>query len=89
MGDKFFPRSIKPLTNKTYSMSRGSNVLETPVQGGIARQALNYSTEPVPFILNFILSDNGYAALLNFYDVVINHGANSFKMMLDSGTGIV
>ena len=89
MGDKWFPRSIKPLTNKTYSMSRGSNVLATAVQGGNARQALRYSLEPVPFILNFTLSDLGYSSLLNFYDVAINHGANSFKMNLDSGTGIV
>jgi hypothetical protein len=69
-------------------MSRGSNVFQTPTQGGVARQALKYTLEPVPFILNFSLSDNGYAALLNFYDAVINHGANSFKMNLDSGTGI-
>jgi hypothetical protein len=89
MGDKFFPRSIKPLTSKTYSMSRGSNVFQTPTQGGIARQALKFTLEPVPFSLNFILSDNAYAALLNFYDVAINHGANSFKMNLDSGTGIL
>lgn len=89
MGDKWFPRSIKPLINKTYSMSRGSNVAATPVQGGLPRQALRYTLEPVPFILNFALSDNGYAALLNFYDIAINHGANSFKMNLDSGTGVV
>ena len=88
MSDLWFPRSIKPLTSKTYSMSRGSNVLATAVQGGIARQALKYTLEPVPFNLNFIVSPNGYAALLNFYDVAINHGANSFKMNLDSGTGI-
>lgn len=89
MSDYWFPQNIKPLTNKTYSMARGSNVREQAVQGGIARQSLKYTLEPVPFQLNFILSNNGYAALLNFYDVVINHGANSFKMNLDSGTGVV
>ena len=89
MGDKWFPRTIKPLTNKTYSMSRGGNVIETPVAGGIARQALNYSTEPVPFSLNFIMSNLQYKVFLNFYDVAIDHGANSFKMNLDSGQGIV
>ena len=88
MGDKWFPRSIKPLTSKTYSMSRGSNVQAQAVQGGVARQALKYTLEPVPFILNFVVSDLGYNALLNFYDVGIDHGANSFKMNLDSGTGI-
>lgn len=89
MSDFYFPRSIKPLTNKTYSMSRGSNVLESPVQGGLARQSLRYTLEPVPFTLNFIMCDMAYQAFLQFYDITINHGANSFKMMLDSGTGIV
>jgi hypothetical protein len=89
MSDALWPQSIKPLTSKNYSMARGSNVLGTPVQGGLARQALNYTLEPVPFSLNFLLTDNGYAALINFYDVTLNHGANSFKMNLDSGTGIV
>ena len=89
MSNFWWPQSIKPLTNKTYAMSRGSNVQGTQVQGGLARQALKYSLEPVPFTLNFILSDNAYRALLQFYDITLNHGANSFKMMLDSGTGIV
>ena len=70
-------------------MSRGSNVQQTPVQGGIARQALKYTLEPVPIILNFSLSDLAYQVLLYFYDIKLNHGANSFKMNLDSGTGIV
>ena len=89
MSDATWPATIKPLTNKNYSLARGSNVLSTAVQGGLARQALNYTLEPVPFSLNFLLTDMGYAALLNFYDVTINHGANSFSMLLDSGTGIV
>jgi len=88
MGDFYFPRPIKPLTNKTYSMSRGANVFQTPTQGGVARQALKHTLEPVPFSLNFILSDFQYKILLQFYDITINHGANSFKMNLDSGTGI-
>lgn len=70
-------------------MSRGSNVFQTPTQGGIPRTALKYTLEPVPFVLNFIISDLAYQVLLQFYDITINHGANSFKMNLDSGTGIV
>ena len=70
-------------------MSRGSNVASSAVQGGVSRQSLKYTLEPVPFTLNFILTDLGYKALLQFYDITINHGTNSFKMMLDSGTGIV
>jgi hypothetical protein len=69
-------------------MSRGSNVFQVPAQGGVARQSLKYTLEPVPFSLNFILSDYQYKILLQFYDITINHGANSFKMDLDSGTGI-
>lgn len=88
MSDFWWPRSIRPLTNKTYSMSRGSNVFQTPTQGGVARQALKYSLEPVPLVLSFILSDFQYKIVLQFYDITINHGANSFKMNLDSGTGI-
>ncbi len=88
MGDFWFPRPIKPITNKTYSMSRGSNVFQAPAQGGVARQALKYTLEPVPFSLNFILDDFQYKILLQFYDITLNHGANSFKMNLDSGTGI-
>ena len=38
--------------------------------------------------MNFVLSDLQYQVCLNFYDAKINHGANSFKMKLDSGNGI-
>lgn len=88
MTDKWFPRSIKPLTNKTYAMSRGANIKQTPVQGGIARQSLRSRREAVPFQLSFSLDCVGYKALLQFYDIVINHGSDTFKMMLDSGTGV-
>ena len=89
MGDKWWPRTIKPLTSKNYSTSRGGNIAESNVAGGLPRIGLDQTLESPLFNLNFILSDNAYRALLNFYDAGINHGANSFKMMLDSGTGIV
>ena len=89
MSDFWFPRTIKPLTNKSYSTSRGGNVLQTNVQGGLPRIALDVTLESPVFQLNFILSNLGYQSLLNFYDVSLNHGANSFKMNLDSGSGIV
>ena len=88
MGDSVWPPTIKPLTSKTYATSRGSNVLNTPVSGGLPRIALDATLESPPFTLNFILSDLGYQAILNYYDVTLNHGANSFKMQLDSGQGI-
>lgn len=89
MGDKWFPNGIRPLVNKTYAISRGSNVLESKVDGGMPRFNLDRTLEPVPFTLNFVMSDLQHSVFLSFYDGVINHGADSFKMMLDSGTGIV
>ena len=89
MGDKWFPQTIKPLVNKTYSFSRGTNVLQTKVDAGMPRFNLDRTFEPVPFTLNFLMSNLKFQVFLSFYDRVINHGGNSFKMNLDSGTGIV
>ena len=89
MGDKSFPASIKPLINKAYSFGRGTNVLQTKVDGGMPRFNLDRTLEPVPFILNFIMSNLKHQVFMSFYDGVINHGGDSFKMNLDSGTGIV
>ena len=88
MGDKWFPSSIKPLVNKTYSLSRGTNVMQSKVDGGMPRFNLDRTLEPVPFTLNFVMSDFHYGVFLSFYDGAINHGGDSFKMNLDSGTGI-
>ena len=89
MSDLWFPRLIVPLTNKTYAMSRGGNVLATRVQGGLPRQRKRYSYDNVPFTLNFSMTDYLYTVFLQFYDHAIDGGGNSFKMNLDSGTGIV
>lgn len=89
MSDFWFPRQIVPLTNKTYAMARGGNILSTRVQGGLPRQRRQYSYDNVPFTLNFSMSDYDYQVFLQFYDHVIDGGASSFKMMLNSGTGIV
>jgi|LGOV01.1.fsa_nt_gb hypothetical protein len=88
MSDEVWPPTIKPLLNKSYTTSRGSNIVNIDVAGGVPRIGLNLSIEAVPFQLNFTLSDNGYKALSYFYDWRINHGADSFKMQLDSGNGI-
>lgn len=87
MSDNLFPTHLKPLVNKSYSMSRGSNVFSDR-SNYLPRQSLKYTLEPVPFSLTFLFSDAQYLEFLQFYDITINHGANSFKMMLDSGTGI-
>ena len=88
MSDFYWPVQIKPLINKNYSTSRGSNVLSTPLTGGVPIVGLDTTLESPPFSLNFILDNLRYQVLLNFYDVVLNHGANSFLMNLDSGNGI-
>lgn len=87
MSDKWFPRTIKPLTSKPYSFSRGKNLTSTEV-GGMPRIALDRTIEEVYFKLNFLVSDTSMMILLNFYDVAINHGEYSFKMNLDGGMGI-
>lgn len=88
MSDAVWPSNIKPLTNRNYATSRGGNVLDTPVAGGLPRINLNNTLESPVFQLNFSLSRIGFQVIMNFYDVAINHGANSFKMNLDSGNGI-
>lgn len=88
MSDFYWPKQIKPLINKNYSTSRGANVLATPLTGGLPMVALDTTLESPPFNLNFVLSNLRMQVLLNFYDVALNHGANSFLMDLDSGNGV-
>ena len=88
MSDIWFPNAIKPLTSRNYSYGRGSNVVATPVGGGLPRMGLDLTLESPVFSLNFIMSDLDKQNFNYFYDVLINHGANSFKMNLDSGNGI-
>lgn len=88
MGDKAFPSAIKPLTSKSYTTKRGSNVAASPVGGGLPRIGLDKTIESPEFNLNFILSQLQMQVLMSFYDGAINHGANSFTMNLDSGNGI-
>ena len=88
MGDFTWPTNIKPLVNRNYSTERGSNLVSTPLSGGVPLVSLDTTLESPPFRLNFILDDLKYQVLLNFYDAVLNHGANSFKMNLDSGNGV-
>jgi hypothetical protein len=88
MADVSWPSAIKPLTNKNYSTSRGSNALASPVAGGLPRFGLDKTLESPVFNLNFSLSNLQYQVLLHFYDMQLNHGVNSFNMQLDSGQGL-
>lgn len=88
MSDQQWPPSIKPLTNNNYSFGRGANVVASAVVGGLPRQNLDTTLDAPEFKLNFLLSALGHQVVNQFYDAVINHGANSFKMLLDSGNGV-
>lgn len=88
MGDVAFPARLKPIVNRGYDFKRGGNVSQTSVAGGLARSALKFSREPVPFNINLLVSSLGQQAFWDWYDSGINHGANTFPMMLDSGNGL-
>ena len=88
MGTVAIPANIKPIVNRGYGFSRGSNVKGADVQGGLARNSLQYTIEPVPFNVNFLVSALGNQAFWDWYDSGINHGANTFPMDLDSGNGL-
>lgn len=88
MSDAIWPSAIKPLTNKSYSTKRGGNVIASPVGGGLPRIGLDTTLESPEFNLNFSLNNLQMQVIMIFYDTIINHGANSFSMQLDSGNGI-
>lgn len=88
MSDSTFPATIKPLTNRNYSYSRGSNIVQVKQNGGLPVTALDNTIESPVFKLNFLLTESDFLLLMNFYDTDINHGANSFSMQLNGGQGI-
>lgn len=82
-----FPASLKPIVNKGYSSTRGSNVFRSQVTGGLPRQGRDVYYEAVPFNITLITSALGRQAFLSFLNN-IHGGADSFVMPLDSGLGI-
>lgn len=87
MSDLYFPASLKPITNKGYSSTRGSNIFRNEVTGGLPRQGRDIYFEAVPFSITLITSSLGRQAFLSFLNN-IHGGADSFNMYLDSGLGI-
>lgn len=87
MSDIRFPMSLKPIVNRGYSQSRGSNIWRNPVQGGAPRQGRDTYFEPVPIQVSLLVSSLGRQAFLSFLNN-IHGGADSFIMALDSGMGI-
>lgn len=87
MSDKRFPASLKPIVSKGYSYTRGSNIWRNTVAGGVPRQGRDTFFEPVPFSVTLVMSALGNQAFQSFLNI-INGGADSFVMALDSGLGI-
>lgn len=87
MSDLFFPASLKPVVNKGYSSTRGSNIFRNEVTGGLPRQGRDVYFEAVPFSVTLVTSGLGRQAFLSFLNN-IHGGADSFNMYLDSGLGI-
>lgn len=82
-----FPSSLKPIVNRGYSQTRGSNIWRNTVQGGMPRQGRDTYFEPVPIQVSLLVSSLGRQAFLSFLNN-IHGGADSFIMALDSGMGV-
>lgn len=87
MSDLYFPASLKPIVNKGYSYTRGSNVFRSAVTGGLPRQGRDNYFEPIPFSVTLVTSALGNQAFQSFLNN-IHGGADTFNMYLDSGLGI-
>lgn len=87
MSNLQFPKTLKPIINKGYSQTRGSNIWRSTVQGGQIRQGRDYFYEPVPIGITLVVSQLGRLAFYSFL-AQIDGGASSFQMDLDSGNGI-
>lgn len=87
MGDLFFPRSLKPVVSKGYSMTRRNNVWSVDLAGGGVRQGRDTYYDVFPISVTLITSAMGRQAFLAFLEKV-DGGASSFWMAHDFGMGI-
>lgn len=87
MGDLFFPRSLKPVVSKGYSMTRRNNVWSVDLAGGGVRQGRDTYYDVFPISVTLITSAMGRQAFLSFLEKV-DGGASSFWMAHDFGMGI-
>lgn len=85
MGDSRIPSFAVPLA-KGYRYQRGSNLIGTPVQGGIFRAELDYLLESVEIGVVFPFTNIQKAGFFDWFDSTINHGANSFVIPLETDT---
>lgn len=87
MSNHRFPSTLKPIVNKGYSYTRGSNIFRSSVSGGVPRQGRDTYFEPIPFSVTLVVSALGNQVFQSFLNN-ISGGADSFVMALDSGLGV-
>lgn len=87
MSDLYFPRSLKPIVSKGYSMTRRNNVWSVDLAGGGVRQGRDTYYDVFPISVTLITSAMGRQAFLSFLEKV-DGGASSFWMANDFGMGI-
>ena len=87
MTDLYFPRSLKPVVSKGYSMTRRNNVWSVDLAGGGVRQGRDTYYDVFPVSVTLITSAMGRQAFLSFLEKV-DGGASSFWMAHDFGMGI-
>lgn len=87
MTDLYFPRSLKPVVSKGYSMTRRNNVWSVDLAGGGVRQGRDTYYDVFPISVTLITSAMGRQAFLSFLEKV-DGGASSFWMAHDFGMGI-
>ena len=87
MSDIRFPKSLKPIVNKGYSQTRGSNIWRSQVSGGLPRQGRDTYYEPVPIAVTLITTALGRQVFWAFI-ASINGGASTFLMDHDTGQGV-
>lgn len=87
MTDLYFPRSLKPIVSKGYSMTRRNNVWSVDLAGGGVRQGRDTYYDVFPVSVTLITSALGRQTFLAFLEKV-DGGASSFWMAHDFGMGI-
>lgn len=85
MGESSIPNFVIPLA-QGFRFNRGTNIVSTPVAGGLFRTVLDYSLEAVEINVVFAFTNIEKAAFFDWYDFTINHGANSFNIPLETDT---
>lgn len=87
MTELYFPRSLKPIVSKGYSMTRRNNIWSVDLAGGGVRQGRDTYYDVFPVSVTLITSAMGRQAFLSFLEKV-DGGASSFWMAHDFGMGI-